>query len=268
MKSGLQTIGFGRAAFAVTLFALGVLGLVIGDFTPIWRGVPAGFPAREPLAYVCAIVCLISGIGLIWQRSAASAAGVLLVYLVSWLLVINVPQARSAPTQLGAWYGFAETVVFAASAWTLLIRSAAGRGRPWMPFVTDVKALRIARGLFGLALVFFGASHFVYVNMTVPLVPVWIPGAVFWAYFFGCTYIAAGLALLADRYARLASSLVTLQMGLFTVFVWLPRLAAGETMSVTGSTWQELVFSWTLTAAAWVIADSWRGTPSTALDKG
>src|SRR4029077_20458470 len=67
----------GHAVFAATMVALGVLGLVQGDFTPTWSGVPKGVPARVVLAYLCAFISLGSGIGLLWQRTAVIASRVL-----------------------------------------------------------------------------------------------------------------------------------------------------------------------------------------------
>jgi uncharacterized membrane protein len=71
----------GHAFFAATMVALGVLGLVKGDFTQVWQPVPKGLPAREVLAYLCAFISLATGIGLLWQRVAAPAARVLVAYL-------------------------------------------------------------------------------------------------------------------------------------------------------------------------------------------
>ena len=257
----MRIASVGHALFAATLIALGVLGFIQGNFAPIWHAVPKGLPAREPLAYLCAAVCLACGIGLLLKRSTAIAARVLLAYLVLWLLVFRLRDILSAPAVLGAWYASVETAVFIAGAWVLYTWFATDRDRRWFHLATGDRGLRIARVLFGLALIFFGTSHFVYVNLTTPLVPGWLPAPRFWAYFFGCTYIAAGIAVLIGVYARLASSLVVVQMGMFTLLVWGPKIAAGDMRSVTGSTLREFVVSWTLMVAAWVVADSDSSTP-------
>lgn len=254
----------GHAVFAATLIILGALGLVRGDFTPIWHAVPKGLPAREALAYLCAIVSLACGVGLYLKRFAATAARVLLAYLLLWLLVMRLRDIFPAPTVLGAWYSSVETMEFIAGAWVLYVWFASERDRRWFGFATGDSGRRIARALFGVALVFFGASHFVYVNQTTPLVPGWLPAPLFWAYFFGCTYITAGLSVLIGRYARLAATLATVQMGIFTVLVWMPRVISGH---ISAGHWTEFVVSWMLTVAGWVVAESYRGTNWIAVNK-
>ena len=54
------------------------------------------------------------------------------------------------------------------------------------------------------------------------------------------------------------------QIGLMTVLVWVPILAAGH---VSEQHWIETVASCALTAGAWILAESYRGTPWLALNK-
>src|SRR5260370_7915349 len=123
----MRIASLGHAVFAAALMALGILGLVKGDFVAVWQPVPKGVPAREVLVYLCAFICLASGIGLLWQRSAAAAVRMLLAFLLLWLLLVRVPGIFHAPAVEGSWFGGGETPGMLAAAWQLYPRSAP----PW-----------------------------------------------------------------------------------------------------------------------------------------
>ncbi|MBV8144922.1 MAG: DoxX family protein [Gammaproteobacteria bacterium] len=248
--------GVAPAVFAATLVALGILGLIQRDFGPLWQPVPKGVPARELLIYLCALISLGCGIGLLLPRAAAAAARILLVYLLLWLFFFRVPIVLHAPAVEGTWEGCAETVVVVAAVWVLYARCAADWDRWHLAFASGASGMRIARVLYGLALIPLGLAHLVYVRETAALVPHWLPAHAAWAYLTGCAYVAAGLALVTGIQARLASVLAALQMAVFTLLVWVPIVAAG---SRDPSQWSETLDSWLLTASAWVVADSWRG---------
>lgn len=248
----------GHAAFAATMIALGIIGFVKGDFVQIWEPVPRWVPGRGVLAYLCALISLGSGIGLLWRRSMPAASRVLFASLLIWLLVLRLPNLFfETPLVLVAWT-FGSTAVMVAGAWVLYGWFAGERDRRLLGFVIDARGLRIARVLDGLSLIPFGLAHFMYVDATTVLIPNWLPWHVACAYLTGAAFIAAGLAVSTGVLARLAAALSALQMGLFGLIVWVPRMVAG---TVNDFQRGEFIVTCALTAGAWVVADSYRGTP-------
>jgi uncharacterized membrane protein len=253
-RTDMRIASAGHAVFAGTMIAVGIMGLVTGDFAPIWQPVPKGFPARALLIYLCAFVSLVSGIGLFLPRWAGTASRLLLGYLLLWLLAFKARFIVLAPTSAVSYESCGETVVIVAGAWVLYALFAADWDRRRLAFATGERGLRIARLLYGLALIAFGIAHFAYIKETAAMVPRWLPSPEAWAYATGATYVAAGVIVLTGICAHLAARLATLQIGLFTLLVWAPAVAAGP----TAEQWSEFVVSWALTAAAWVMADSYR----------
>jgi uncharacterized membrane protein len=245
----------GHVAFAAAMMGLGLMGFATGDFAQIWQPVPKWVPGRTALVYLSALISLGSGIGLLFRRSATLASRVLFVALLVWLLVLRLPNLfYQTPLVLVAW-SCGATAVMVAGAWVLYGWFAGERERSRLGLLTDERGLHIARVLYGLSLIPFGLAHFMYVDATAPLIPNWLPWHEALAYFTGAAFIAAGLAVCVGVLGPLAAALSALQMGLFGLIVWVPRVLAG---TVNDFQRGEFITTCALTAGAWVVADSYR----------
>lgn len=71
----------------------------------------------------------------------------------------------------------------------------------------------------------FGTEHFTTTKGIASMVPRWIPWHLFWAYFVGACFIAAGLSLVTRIQTRLAASLLALTFFLFVVLMDAPAAA-------------------------------------------
>jgi uncharacterized membrane protein len=247
----------GHVIFSVAMIGLGIVGLLYRDLVPVWNPVPASIPAHELFVFLGALVSLTTGIGLLVPPTAAMAARLLFATLLLWLLLFRLPNFLHTALFAACWSVFPLLVILAA-AWVLYVCFAADWDRRHLRLISGNNGLHIARILYGLSLIFFGAAHFIDVKDTVSLIPNWLPGHLFWAYFTGSAFVAAGVAVLIRLWARLAACLSALQIGLFLLLVWIPIIAAG---SKDAFQWSETILNAALLAGAWVIADSYRETP-------
>jgi len=251
-----------HAVFAVVLIGWGILGLVKGDFAAGWAPVPESLPGRHMLVYLTALVCVACGGAMRFGQTATLATRGLFFWFLAWLLLLRVPW-MFVEFGVGTWWSASSTAVMTASVWVLYSSLANDWDQQHFGFIVGDKGVRIARALFGLGLIPIGLAHFIYLDATAPLVPAWMQWPVFWSYFTGGAFIAAGLAMIFGVCARLAAALVTLQIGLLTLLVWVPMAVAGRLNTFQ---WGELEVSIVLSACAWVVADSYRGAPWLAVD--
>jgi uncharacterized membrane protein len=265
---GLSRIGAhvspSRAAFAAVMIGLGIVGVVEGDFALVWQRIPIEhLPGQQFIAYACAVIELVAGIGLLARHTVRLASGILAVYLLLWLVLLKVPAVVVAPQIEAVWLGFGEIAVVLSGAWILFAAHAGAREKHRLKFAVGTHAVRNARLLFALSLPMIGFSHFAYVEQTASFVPPWLPYHPAWAYLTGAGSIAASAGILFGVWPRLAAALEAAMLGIITVLVWAPGIGAGpiDRLHITG-----FLISSAIACGAWVVADSYRNQAWLALD--
>ena len=105
----------------------------------------------------------------------------------------------------------------------------------------------------------FGTEHFTLTRAIASLVPKWIPWHLFWAYFVGACFIAAGFSLVTRIQTRLAAGLLALTFFLFVVLMDAPGWARqpGNRFAAI-LTLRELTFGGGALALAASLTEHWR----------
>lgn len=239
---------FGWRVYGLGVMALGIVCLALGDFHP-GQPVPKDFPYRTVLAYAAAAFMLIAGAAVVWRRTAAWGAAALTAYFA--LIVVILMNGRVALAHYAEYLTYEGIAIQLAIAAGALIVYA---DRAIIDAPLAARLTRLGQLAFGVCALIFGGAHFVYMNLTAPLVPKWLPpGQEFWGYATGIAHIAAGLAILTGVQARLAAILLTAMFASFTPLVHVPMLLADPSSHWI---WSENAVNLALIGAAWVVADS------------
>lgn len=244
-----------RAVFAAALLGLGILGLICGNSAELWEPIPRGLPARAAIIYFISLLELATGTGLLLRAYLVPACRVLLGFLLLWLLLLKLPALIHAPRVMVSWESFGETAVLTAGGWCLFAAHAGGWERRHLGFAVGEPGIRVARLLFIAALPMFGLAHFAYPALTASLVPKWLGFPLGWTWLTGAASLAAAAGMLCGVWPRLAAGLEAAMLWVFTLLVWVPRIAP---LPADQDIWTELLISAAIAGGAWLVADTYR----------
>lgn len=223
------------------LIYLGILNAAYRDSLLTWQPTPDGASWKIPFAYLSALILIVAGIGILLPRWRAKSAMLGAGWVGLWALLLHLPHVV-ADHNVGALLGLGEASANALGLATLTGCFDAGK---------RALLLRLA---FGLCLIVFGASHFVYADFTAQMVPAWLPDRLGLAYLTGSIHALTGACLLAGIRVRVAAAIEALMMSSFVLLVHVPGVAAAppDRLQLT-----MLGMAGLLATAAWLVA-SWK----------
>jgi uncharacterized membrane protein len=242
----------GRLFFAVPLVVFGIQYFLYGHYSGGLPPVPPWTPGGAIGAYLIGAFLLAAGISLTvnWNdRLFAVLLGVVFLLCVVFLqcqrlsAVIHDGTSRTRALEPLALAG-AAFVLAALSPVSAMLSS-------WDGFIAKLSTA--GRLVFAFTLVIFGLQHFLYAAFIATLIPSWIPARLFFAYFTGIGFIAAGVSIAINIYARLASILLGVMMLSWVVFLHAPRVAAHLR---NGDEWTSAFVALAMSGAGFILAAS------------
>lgn len=115
------------------------------------------------------------------------------------------------------------------------------------------KSHTLGRIFVALSLIVFGVQHFIYGGFVAGLVPAWMPGRLFWAYFVGVAFFAAALGILIPILARPAATMLGVMFFLFVLLLHIPRIVGS---SSNGNEWTSGFVALAMCGGAWILASA------------
>jgi hypothetical protein len=138
-------------------------------------------------------------------------------YVPAWVTRLHDP---------GPWTVIFEILAMVGGAWILAANFPPDASVP-QPSENLLFRMAVAgRYLITVSLVVFAVQHFIYAGFVASLVPAWIPWHLFWAYFVGVAFIAAALAIAANKMMRLTGVLLGTMFLIWVVVLHVPRVAS------------------------------------------
>ncbi len=89
-----------------------------------------------------------------------------------------------------------------------------------------------AKYIFAVPFAIFGIIHFMMADAMAGAIPSFLPGGVFWVYLTGVAHIAASVAIIINKHAKLAAFWLGVMMLVFALFVHLRLFLDGDQMQM------------------------------------
>jgi len=211
----------GRFFYAMAIIAFGIELFIYHDLS-IHMPVPAGAPGRLLWVYALALLLGAGGLCIAANKKARLAATCLGVLFFVMLVTVHLPKLISNVYDSGAWTIAAETLALCGG--SLIIATTLPAGLGWNRSID--KALRLGDLFFAGSLIIFSIQHFRYADFIAGLVPQWIPGRLFWAYFVSVAFCAAAISIRSNIKVRLSTTLLGIMFLVWVVILHAPRVAA------------------------------------------
>jgi uncharacterized membrane protein len=228
------THGVGRIFFAVALVAFGIQNFYCTGYLKGLELTPEWAPFHTFWAYLDGALLMAGGIGIALRWKARLGAVLVAAVYFASVVLLRVPRIPLTIHNISE-----RTVLFEPMAIGCGALFLAGMFLP------------AARVLFGISMIVFGIDHLLIPRAIAALIPSWIPGAYFLAWYTGFAFIAAGVCIITRWRIGLASIMLGWMFFLWVLVVHSPRVLA---KLHNQNEWNSLLVALAICGASWILA--------------
>ena len=245
--------GLGRGLFGIAITAFGAQHFVCARFGQDVVPVIPWLPGNHPLlAYLVGSCLIVAGLSLQSNAKTQLAAASVAVLLFAGFALLWLRLLIAAPLDLGIRTRAFETLALCAAA--LMLAGTTESGSSSLERVLPSGILgAIGRYIFAVSSIIFGVDHFYVLSLIASLVPAWLPFHMFWAYFTGTAFIAAGVSIATGWKARWGAGALGLMFGLWFVILHAPRILTAP-RSHDPNEWSSAFIALGMCGGSWICA--------------
>jgi len=218
----------GRIFYCLSIAALGFLTLFFHDFPYFF------IPAKHVwlsehliFVYFSGGLRILAGVCIAFERTAMPISLLLGTVLLLIFCFYFIPyQLISSPNYMrfGDWENAFKELTLAGGAFVI---ADSYRRKAESPFMAALKKLApLGSFLFGLSILTFGISHFIYAKEAADYIPAWIPYHLFWMYVTGSALICSSMGIILKIKSRLMATLLGSMIFIWVVILHIPKSMA------------------------------------------
>lgn len=212
-----------RIFYGLGIAGIGILHFMYAGFRPVILPLPPETTqGLSGLIYLFGSFLVVAGLSIVAGKWIKPFALLLSIVLLLFLLLGHLPnRLTNMPAVLGMWTDAIKLLALAGGA-LIVARVFPGNANPTF-FEPIHKLSFLGRYFFGIMLLLFGIDHFLYADFVKTLVPLWIPGSLFWTYVGGIALIGAGLAFIISFKVKAISLLTGTMLLIWLIVLHIPR---------------------------------------------
>jgi uncharacterized membrane protein YphA (DoxX/SURF4 family) len=226
----------GKIFYGLGIAGIGSLQFIYAGFRPVILPIPP--EATQSLnffVHLTAAILVVGGLSIVFTKNVKTISLFLgLFFLLFFIIGHLLNRIKYNPGILGAWTDALKLLALSGGAFIISGLYPEIKGGGVIRIIQ--KMAQYGKYFFAIMLIVFGMDHFLYADFVKMLVPVWIPGHLFWTYFAGVALIASGLAVFLNFKPRVISLLLASMLFIWLIVLHIPR-AITAPITDNGNEW-------------------------------
>ena len=217
-----------RIFYGLGIAGIGILHFMYAGFRPVILPIPPEATAGlSILVYLLGAFLVVAGVAIAAGKWVKLFSLLLAVALLLFFLFGHLPnRLTSMPTVLGVWTDALKILSLSGGAFIVAKTFQDNTNSKFFNALDKLSFL--GKYFFGIMLIIFGIDHFLYTDFVKTLVPLWIPGNLFWTYVGGIALIGAGLSFIINFKVKTISLFTGTMLFLWLILLHIPRSIAAD----------------------------------------